>query len=58
MSIVCVSIVFVADAFRTEPYLDTKIRKVRYVKRPTAAPPTPSDAGVSDARDFDAALAE
>ena len=47
MSIVSVGIVFYTHSQRTEPYLDTKMRRVIRVKRPAPAPtaaaaPTPA----------------
>ena len=37
MSVVTVTIVFVTHSQRTEPYLDTKARRVRTMRRPPAA---------------------
>ena len=42
ISIVCVAIVLVTHSRRTEPYLDTKMRRVRTIVRPAPVePPAP-----------------
>ncbi len=43
MSIITVGIVFYTHSQRTEPYLDTKMRRKRVIRRPRPAP-TPSTA--------------
>ncbi len=42
ISIICVGLVAITHLRRTEPYLDSKMRRIRRVKR--AQPPTPPSA--------------
>lgn len=54
ISIVCVGIVLVTHSQRTEPYLDTKMRRVRTMVRPAPvepAAPEPIPMVRPDARD-------
>ena len=41
MSVITVGIVFYTHSQRTEPYLDTKMRRVIRVERPAVVAPTP-----------------
>lgn len=50
MSIISVGVVFYFHSQRTEPYLDTKMRRVKKVKRPAPAP-TPAVAPAMPAMD-------
>lgn len=55
MMVVSVSIVFITHSRRTEPYLDSKMRRVRQRVRPAVTTPAPPREAMTDAGPGDAA---